>query len=88
MSSARGREEIDMICVLAGNYRQFMQWCSESGLHPQREAYYCESHELVAGLEFEEFTKVGTWWEATDDAQYAWVQARLTHKVRDGIRIA
>ncbi len=76
-----------MICVLAANYVQYMEWCRETGLHPQREAYYCESRLRMMGLTFEEFTKVGQYWEASDEAKLAFAHAQAYYKVRDGIRV-
>jgi hypothetical protein len=74
------------ICVLAGNWRQFINWCHETGLHPQREAHYCSGVESIIGWEFEEFTKVGTWWDATQDATEAFERKRLTYRVIKDIR--
>lgn len=73
-----------MIGVLAGNYSQYMHWCSENRMHPNRDAKFLHDRHQVLGYRFDEITRVGTWWEAPQEAREAWLVA-LASMHRDNV---
>lgn len=66
-----------MIAVLAGNYRQFLLWCRDNRMQPDRDARHIRQRHHVQGMFFDERTRAGRWWEAPKEAQDAYFSLRF-----------
>ena len=53
--------------VIAGNYRQYVNWCRENNLQ-LRDAFYIDRIDQLFGLELaaDDIVKVGTWYQRHD----------------------
>jgi len=49
--------------VIAGNYRQFTNYCRENRLQPNKDVRYVGRPEDTRGVRNVEIIKYGTWWE-------------------------
>ena len=74
------------IAVLAGNYREFEQWCRENHMVPGQDAICIDGSERSRGFEFEEFVRVGTWMRADWCAAMVFKQLSMSHRIKNGLR--
>jgi hypothetical protein len=67
----------DRLCVFAGNWRQYADYCTAEGLNPHRDAVYA-TPVTVMGHHFKNVVCVGTCKEQADFAEtYDYVMATL-----------
>lgn len=72
--------------VIAGNRRQFLDWCLENGRDPNREVFVHSPHVLCGlSIQPEDICRVGTWWEREDIKELeVELTFRTTTKKKDG----
>lgn len=51
-----------MKLILAGNYRQFLQYCEFQRLRPDKDARYISDYTKIVGIHGGELTKIGTYY--------------------------
>jgi len=52
--------------ILAGNYKQFMDYCQKENIHPRDEAIYAAMPQSLIGVEADKIIEVGTCHERDD----------------------
>lgn len=84
-----------IVYVLAGSYKQFVEWCREAGFPSRGEGFvdsqgqkwravYCDDHgQNLCGIRYGSYIRVGTWWERSDEIKDLFSEhERLSQHVR------